>query len=146
MANDLVQRQASPPGLRTRCKRGRENETKTAGHIARLMAHYWAANENPKLRAALASDWLEDLAEFHEAIIAEACRDWRQQPGGRRPTPGDIRALCLEATMPYVPAELPPLPETKEEIAVRVAQRQSMAPKFHDLAAMLRGNIPWPSQ
>lgn len=39
---------------------------------------------------------MEDLIEFPIDIIVEACRQWRRKPGGRRPTPGDIRAICIE--------------------------------------------------
>lgn len=47
------------------------------------------------MRKAQAQDWLEDLAEFGPAIVADACREWRQRPVNRRPAPGEIRALCL---------------------------------------------------
>lgn len=107
------------------------------------MAHYWVANESPKLRAALAADWLDDLAEFHESIVAMACRDWRQTET-RRPTPAEIRKLCLEVTRVYEPPPKPAPPENPQQIAARIAERQSIAPKFNDLAAMLRGEKPWP--
>ena len=47
------------------------------------------------MRKAQAQDWLEDLAEFGPAIVAAACREWRQRPVNRRPAPGEIRALCI---------------------------------------------------
>lgn len=106
MANDLVPQPASPKGLRTRCERGRENRTKIAGHIARLMSHFWVANEDQRVRAAQAQDWLDDMAEFHEAVVAMACRDWRQVET-RRPSPAELRKLCLEMTI--VPEEEKPI-------------------------------------
>lgn len=142
MGNDLVQLRASPPGLRQRCRRGRENETKIAGHVSRLMSHFWTANEDPRLRAAQAQDWLEDLAEFHEALVGEACRDWRQSET-RRPTIADIRKLCSDKADPWHKPEPPPPPETEEEIAARIAQRQQIGEKFGQLAKKLRGEIPW---
>jgi hypothetical protein len=59
------------------------------------MFHYWQADEPPAVRALQLEDWLEDLAEFGPAIVADACRQWRRKPNSRRPLPGDIRALCL---------------------------------------------------
>ena len=49
----------------------------------------------------MAADWLEDLAEFGPEIVAAACREWRRKPGGKRPTPGDIRALCIAQRQDY---------------------------------------------
>lgn len=60
------------------------------------MSHYWTGSENEAIRREQALDWLEDLREFGPAIVAEACTRWRRQPGGRRPTPGDIRTFCIE--------------------------------------------------
>jgi hypothetical protein len=65
--------------------------------VSRLLSHYWLATEPEPVRRAQLEDWLEDLAEFGPAAVANACRDWRQQPGARRPLPGDIRKLCIEA-------------------------------------------------
>lgn len=67
-----------------------------AALIARLMAHYWTDDVPTATRRAMAEDWLEDLAGFEVEVVAAACADWRRQPGGRRPTPGDIYALCVE--------------------------------------------------
>jgi len=68
-----------------------------AGIVARLLSHYFAPSElDDAARKAMAADWLEDLAEYHPADVADACREWRRKPNGRRPLPGDIRALCIE--------------------------------------------------
>lgn len=41
-------------------------------------------------------DWLDDLGEFAAPVVAVAVKEWRQGEFGRkRPTPSDIRLLCL---------------------------------------------------
>lgn len=50
------------------------------------------------MRQAQVEDWLEDLIEFGPAVVADACREWRRSPINRRPVPGEIRKLCIEAT------------------------------------------------
>jgi len=67
-----------------------------AAIIARLMLHFPGVQVSDAARHAMAADWLEDLAEFGPAIVGEACKQWRQKPGARRPTSGDIRAICVE--------------------------------------------------
>lgn len=62
--------------------------------IGRLLAHYWASDEPPALRRVIADDWLDDLREFNPLIVALACREWRRTQT-RRPTPADVRALCI---------------------------------------------------
>jgi hypothetical protein len=49
------------------------------------------------MRQAQVEDWLEDLIEFGPAAVADACREWRRSPVNRRPVPGEIRKLCIEA-------------------------------------------------
>lgn len=93
----LDRQQESPRALRTRFDRGRENRTRIAAHISRHLSHFWAANEDSRLRAAIAQDWLADMGEFHESVVAEACQEWRRAET-KRPTIADIRKLCMEAT------------------------------------------------
>ena len=62
--------------------------------IARLMAHYWTANESATVRREQTDDWIEDLAEFPATVVVAACREWRQTQS-RRPTPAEIRLLCI---------------------------------------------------
>ncbi len=66
--------------------------------IFALLSHYRERELPSHVEAALAEDWLDDLGEFPEWIIREACRLWRRHPTKYRykPLPGDIRALCLE--------------------------------------------------
>ena len=74
----------------------RDLDREIAGQIARLLVHYWTENMPATMREAQAQDWLSDLREFSPEVVAEACRQWRQRPGGKRPTPGDIRSICQE--------------------------------------------------
>lgn len=137
--------QESRRDLRLRLPRGKPNETKIASHVSVLLSHYWAAEEDPRLRAALARDWVGDLAEFHESVVAEACAEWRRG-SSRRPTPADIRGLCIDATHAPAPPRrpVPTRVETPEEVAAQVRQRQEMGEKFGGLLKMMRGEIPWP--
>lgn len=67
-----------------------------AALVSRLLGHYWTADDPPQARQAQIEDWLEDLREFGPAIVADACREWRRRDDNRRPTPGQIRAMCNE--------------------------------------------------
>ena len=72
------------------------NATMIAEQIARLLSHYWAANEDPAMRRLMAEDWLGDLKEFSPALIASVCQEWRRSQS-RRPMISDIRQLCRES-------------------------------------------------
>jgi len=67
-----------------------------AALVTALLTHYGTTNEPAAVRRREMQDWLDDLVEFDVDIVADACTDWRRRPGGRRPTPGDIRSLCVE--------------------------------------------------
>lgn len=67
-----------------------------AAQVAALLLHYPIGNISDGARAQMAHDWVADLRRFGPYTVGEACRLWRQKPGGRRPTPGDVRALCIE--------------------------------------------------
>ena len=69
-------------------------QANSAALIGRLLAHYWTTNEPQEVRRAIAEDWLEDLGEFPAEVVEAACREWRQTQS-RRPTPADIRTLCI---------------------------------------------------
>ena len=60
------------------------------------MNHYWKEDDHPAVRQAQIEDWIEDLAEFPIEFVASACREWRQTKT-RRPTPVEIRELCIGA-------------------------------------------------
>ncbi len=60
------------------------------------MSHYWTGDDPIEARREQVRDWIEDLVEYGPAIVAEACGEWRRAQT-RRPTPADIRRLCIEA-------------------------------------------------
>jgi hypothetical protein len=67
-----------------------------------MLGHYWTANEPEEARRAQIEDWFEDVAEFGPGIVAEACGAWRRSES-RRPTPADIRALCIREQTEHAP-------------------------------------------
>lgn len=76
--------------------RSPDPKREVAAIVGRLLLHYFVPGEiSDGARKAMAEDWVEDLAEFPPQIVADACRTWRRKPNGRRPLPGDIRALCI---------------------------------------------------
>jgi len=98
------------------------NETKIAAEISRLLAHYWAGNEDERLRAATAGDWLEDLREFDAETVSEACRAWRRSEP-KRPTIADIRKHCTSIRnedRAYQRAARPPTPLEHQAEAARL--------------------------
>ncbi len=113
---------SSPPGKSSFSdlpKRRKE----ISGLIARLLNHYWTADDDPAMRRVQAEDWINDLVEFEAEDVQNACREWRQNQT-RRPTPADIRLLAIAEHRrrnpvpdpPYIP---PPAPRnrTPEDIA-----------------------------
>src|SRR4051794_17477615 len=72
------------------------DERRIAARISTLLRHYYVEHEPAAARQAQLEDWLEDLAEFGSEIVAEACRQWRQGPDGKkRPSPAHIRELAV---------------------------------------------------
>lgn len=98
------------------------------------MAHYWTADDPIESRREQIFDWIDDLVEFGPAIVAEACREWRHKPGGRRPTPGDIRSLCIETQRSRRDAtarRVLPSPDGPDEYArLRAEDRQRQEERF----------------
>lgn len=101
-------------------RRSPENVTMIAAEISRLMSHYWAANEDPRLRAAIAADWLDDLREFDAEWVRDACRDWRRSQA-KRPTIADIRARCVDTAERY--RRPPPRREPTHDERVAAARK-----------------------
>lgn len=100
--------------------------------------------EAAPLRRAQANDWLDDLREFHEAVVWEACGEWRRTQT-RRPTPSEIRKLCLDASYDALPPPLPAINwELEDDPAETIARRQAIGEKLGELAKMIRGEIAWP--
>lgn len=54
------------------------------------------ANEPAAIRQAQLEDWIEDLEEFDLDSIRDACTEWRRKPKAKRPTPGEVRVICVE--------------------------------------------------
>lgn len=70
------------------------NDRLIAERVSTLLSHYWTAADPVEVRRAQIGDWLEDLAEFAAPVVSEAAKEWRQE-NTRRPSPGDIRLLCI---------------------------------------------------
>jgi hypothetical protein len=104
------------------------------------MFHYWVADETPAVRTLQLEDWLEDLVEFGPAIVAEACREWRHKPGGRRPTPGDIRTLCIETQRSRHEASAHHALPSPEYARLRAEDRQRQEDRF-ERARKVRAEI-----
>lgn len=75
-------------------ERANENDRRIAERITTLLSHFWTADEDPRLRKLQIADWLDDLAEFGPGIVSRAVKEWRQTET-KRPTPADIRKLCI---------------------------------------------------
>lgn len=97
------------------------------------------------MREAQALDWLEDLREFGPEVVSIACAEWRRQPGGKRPTPGDIRALCIAHQRESRPAL--PAPEMTEEAARQLADKWAQGHGYSGIeayqAVTYQGNGLW---
>jgi len=97
------------------------------------MLHYWTAQQLPDTaRAAIAQDWVDDLAEFSPEIVAEACTAWRRSQT-RRPTPADLRELCGLAQRRSTRIALPP-PERHDAAAIRAEIRRQKQQEYREAA------------
>jgi hypothetical protein len=70
-------------------------------------------------------DWIDDLVEFGPTAVADACREWRRD-FDRRPTPANIRRLCIAAQNRRREDEmrrLPPPPPPPEPEPMSAADR-----------------------
>lgn len=128
-------------------ERSVSDDRQIASLIGRLLVHYWTENMPASMREAQAQDWLEDLREFGPGVVSAACTEWRQKPGGKRPTPGDIRVLCIERqrfakAFPALPAR-----DTTEEDARRLADKWAQGHGYSDIeayqAVTFQGNGLW---
>jgi hypothetical protein len=100
----------NPPLARNFSRGSPEPPRRMAELVARLLSHYWTADDHPAMRQAQAEDWLDDLVEFDLDHVAAACREWRRG-NNRRPTPSDIRALAIaEQSKHHGDRELDALP------------------------------------
>lgn len=64
-----------------------------AGRVAALLSHYFVAQQDDGIAAAVAEDWCATLATYPAWSIANACRWWMSRENPRKhlkPLPGDI--------------------------------------------------------
>jgi hypothetical protein len=64
--------------------------------VARLLSHYWTADDPAPARKAQIEDWIEDLSEFGPELVKQAITEFRHSGSRNRPLPGDIRTLCVQ--------------------------------------------------
>jgi hypothetical protein len=92
------------------------------------MLHYWTADDPTDARQVQVEDWIEDLFEFSDAVVEEACRTWRRTQG-KRPTPKELRVIAIAEQRFRDRKSLPPLPEedtwilTEEQIIAKITSR-----------------------
>lgn len=63
--------------------------------VARLLSHFWTADDHPAAREAQITDWIGDLLMFSADTVSRACGEWRRTQT-KRPMIADIRKLCIE--------------------------------------------------
>lgn len=84
--------------------------------VSVLLSHYWTTDEAPELRRLQMADWLADLEVFPASVVALAVTEWRRH-NSRRPTPADIRGLCVLSMTPrHAPPRLVPPEEAEPAI------------------------------
>lgn len=59
-----------------------------------LLSHYFQPDNPVEVQQAALKDWVAALAPFPQATIERACERYLRNQPRRRPTPGDIRAIC----------------------------------------------------
>lgn len=101
-----------------------------AGRLAALFSHYWVGQMTDSLQTLIASDWLEDLAEYPSHVIEEACRKWRRSET-RKPKPAELRDKCQR----IIAHER----QARDRLR-RIAERFSMGPRAN-LAAIIDGSV-----
>lgn len=70
-----------------------DNSEERAAVICDLLTLYPEPHRTPEHRALVARHWLEDLAEYPVAVVAEAAQDWRYTEKWA-PKICELRALC----------------------------------------------------
>lgn len=89
-----------------------------AGRVATLLSHFYVSLMGEAEMRAVASDWLDALAEFPEWAIGEACSEWLRTQD-RKPTIAGIRKLCAQhfAVVEYTRQKAMRGPQATEERA-----------------------------
>lgn len=67
--------------------------------VATLLSHYYAPDMDEAQQTAVMLDWWEDLREFPQWAIDQACDLWRRNEPDRRPNPAAIRRECERNVM-----------------------------------------------
>lgn len=65
------------------------------GRVTVMLAQYFVPDMPFELQALLLADWVDCLNEFPSWAVKAACDRWRDTER-RKPTPADIRAICLD--------------------------------------------------
>ena len=65
-----------------------------AGRVMVLLSHYFQPDNPVEVQQAALADWVSALAPFPQHVIERACERYLRNQPRRRPTPGDIRAIC----------------------------------------------------
>ena len=68
------------------------DSTRVKWHIGKLLNH-WDDRKSDAEKDQIIVDWCDDLGEFSETHIAQACRDWRRTQQ-YRPRIAEIVAMC----------------------------------------------------
>ena len=65
-----------------------------AGRVMVLLSHYFQPDNPVEVQQAALKDWVAALAPYPQHVIERACERYLRNQPRRRPTPGDIRAIC----------------------------------------------------
>lgn len=65
-----------------------------AGRVQVLLSHYYQPDNPIEVKEAALDDWVSSLIMFPQGAIDKACETYIRNQPRRRPTPGDIRAIC----------------------------------------------------
>ena len=119
-----------------------------------LLRFYWESDEDAAVLAEMARDWIEILGPIPQGAVAEACRLYLRDEPRKRPTPGAIRALAMQAMksdprlMPVPPShQLTEAPRERcsPEVAAQILEEAGLTPAR--LAAITYGRrMPPPMQ
>lgn len=91
------------------------------GAVTTLLSHYWQDRKDELVAEAALADWMDDLEAFPRGVISSAIGTWRRSEH-RRPTPADIRSMCIRGMPKPRPVPLaPPKRERTEEERAAVA-------------------------
>ena len=64
-----------------------------AGQVKTLLSFYFREGVDERVLAEQARIWIENLSQFPQQVVSEACQEWISNQT-RRPTPAHIVELC----------------------------------------------------